>query len=203
MRIVGGQWRRKTLVSPPGENTRPMPERVREAVLEKVGSQWGTPGGLPEVRVLDLFAGSGASGLEALSRGAAWCCFVDQAGVALKALRQNVKSVLGDEAGGLAQIVQGDAFRPKSYIRMLAHDSIDLVFVDPPYAASRDNAASGPVARLLEGLCQGPLLAEDALIVLRHESRVDYDETPYGSLEVVDVRRYGGMKVTYLTNGHA
>ena len=178
-----------------------MPERVREAVLEKVGSEWGTPGMLPAVRVLDLFAGSGASGLEALSRGAVWCAFVDSAGIALKALRQNVRTVLGEQADALAQIIQADAFRPRRYVPLVEQPPIDLVFVDPPYAASRDSAPTAQVGRLLDALVSATLLARDALIVLRHESRVDYDHGICGSLEVVDVRRYGGMKVTYLTNG--
>ncbi len=201
MRIVSGRFRRYNLLAPKGLNTRPMPDRVREAVCETLGSHWGTVGKLPPVGVLDLFAGSGAVGLEALSRGAAGCCFVERAGVALKALRTNVSSVLADRQAEMAQVLQADAFRPGSWMHLVARVPVDLVMVDPPYAASRDASATGSVGRLLQGLADGALLADEAVVVLRHEARVEYDRCPCGGFETMNVRRYGGMKVTYLARG--
>jgi 16S rRNA (guanine966-N2)-methyltransferase len=202
MRIVSGRWRRHSLAGPIGKTTRPMPERVREAIFEKIGSRWGTLGKLPPVRVLDVFAGNGGVGLEALSRGAVWCGFVERDRDSLKVLRSNVSSVLGQEAHTLAQVLAADAYRVGNWQRRLRHARIDLVSVDPPFRDSHDPAPAGRVGRLLESLAGGTLLADDAIVVLRHESRVDYDQHTYSGLQVMDVRRYGNMKITYLTNGN-
>lgn len=203
MRIVGGRWRRRSLVGPVGMTTRPMPERVREAIFETIGSAWETLGGLPPVRVLDVFAGNGGIGLEALSRGAVWCGFIERDRNALRALRTNVAAVLDQEAGALAQILQADAYRAEAWQRKLRQTPIDLVSIDPPFRDSRDATPAGRVGRLLESLARGPLLADDAIVVVRHESRVDYDQHAYGDLTPTDVRRYGNMKITYLTNACA
>ncbi len=200
MRIVSGRWRRRNLVAPVGTTTRPMPDRVREAVFETLGSRWGTLGKLPAVRVLDVFAGAGGVGLEALSRGAGWCGFVERDRRALKALRQNVHALLGDEADDLVQVLGADAFRDRAWQRSVRHAPVELVVIDPPYADSRDASAEGRVGRLLEALGDGPLLATEPVVVLRHEARVDYDQCEYGRLHATDARRYGDMTVTYLTN---
>jgi len=198
MRIVGGRWRRRNLASPVGLNTRPMPDRVRKAVFETIGSRWGTLGKLPPVRALDVFAGCGAIGLEALSRGARWCGLVERDHRALAGLRLNVSTLLGDEAANLAQVLRVDAFRPTSWAPTLHHTPIELIFVDPPYRDSRDSTPSGPVPRLLASLTAAAVLADDALVVLRHEAKAQYDRCAYGCLGATDVRRYGSMSVTYM-----
>jgi 16S rRNA (guanine966-N2)-methyltransferase len=177
-----------------------MPERVRQAVFEKVGSQWGTLGALPPVRVLDVFSGAGGIGLEALSRGAVWCGFVERDGNALKAMRQNVAAILGREGDTLTQILRADAFRFESWREKLRHGPIDLASFDPPFSASRDASLDGRMGRVLVSLGRGDLLAEDAIVIVRHESSIDYDQEPYGNLRAFDARRYGGMTVTFLTN---
>src|SRR4051812_1734372 len=128
MRIVSGQFRGKPLVTPEGQGTRPTSDRARQAVfniLEHAG--WSE--GLGEARVIDLFAGSGALGFEALSRGAAFCLFVETDEAARGAIRDNVEA-LG--LFGQTRVHRRDAtdlgVRPGS-----AGAPFDLAFLDPPY----------------------------------------------------------------------
>src|SRR6185295_6834999 len=120
MRIVAGEWGGRRIQAPPGTGTRPTTDRVREAWMSTVAPV------LPGARVLDLFAGSGALGLEALSRGAAAATFVEQDAKAIAILRTNVEA-LG--AAAAVRIVKGDAVK---YARGLAEGSFDVAFADPP-----------------------------------------------------------------------
>jgi len=131
MRIVAGQHRSRRLVTPPGKGVRPTSDRAREAIFASLGAD------VVDARVLDLFAGSGALGLEALSRGAASCLFVERNAAALKAIRTNVE-VLGEFAQ--ARIERGNAI---TVLQRLADagEQFDLVLVDPPYEAVPDLAA--------------------------------------------------------------
>ena len=119
MRIIAGQWRGRRLVAPEGLATRPTADRVREALFSMLSSRLGTFEGL---RVADLFAGSGALGLEALSRGAAHCIFVESDARAVKAIRANIAAL-----GAEAEIRQGAA----EHARLSG--PVDLAFLDPPY----------------------------------------------------------------------
>src|SRR5436309_4205711 len=123
MRIVAGEWGGRTLRAPPGGRTRPTADRVREALFSILGPIDG-------LRVLDLFAGSGALGIEALSRGAAQATFVERARPALTALRANLEAL---EIS--AEVHAGDA---RAFLRNAAQAgrTYDLVFVDPPYRES-------------------------------------------------------------------
>lgn len=120
MRIVAGRWRGRPLVAPEGPGTRPTSDRVREALFSMLLSRIGSFEGL---RVADLFAGTGALGLEALSRGAAHCAFVERDRTALDALRTNIAR-LG--AGSVTDIRAQSA-------ETFAGGPFDLVFLDPPY----------------------------------------------------------------------
>ncbi|HET7649464.1 MAG TPA: 16S rRNA (guanine(966)-N(2))-methyltransferase RsmD [Gammaproteobacteria bacterium] len=120
-RIIGGNWRRRRLPFPPLPGIRPSPDRVRETLFN-----W-LQGWLPGARCLDLFAGSGALGLEALSRGAASCVFVDQERAAIDALRAHVATLQAHGAG----LIQADAM---VYLSGSAQ-AFDLVFLDPPFAS--------------------------------------------------------------------
>ena len=121
MRIISGRWRGRPLVAPAGLTTRPTSERTREALFSMLASRVGSFEGLS---VADIFAGSGALGLEALSRGAARCTFVENDRAALDAIRRNL-AALGTEA----DIRAGNA----EHLRLTA--PLDLVFLDPPYAS--------------------------------------------------------------------
>src|SRR5215212_7911425 len=121
MRIVGGAWGGRRIQAPPGRGTRPTTDRVREAWMSVVAPE------LSGARVLDLFAGSGALGLEALSRGAAHATFVEHDAKALAALRANVDT-LG--AAPRTRIVKHDAVK---LVATLERGAFDVAFADPPY----------------------------------------------------------------------
>ncbi|MDB5681812.1 MAG: rRNA ((966)-N(2))-methyltransferase RsmD [Sphingomonas bacterium] len=135
MRIIAGQWRGRAIVAPKGDATRPTADRTREALFSMLVSRVGSFEGLA---VADLFAGSGALGLEALSRGAATCLFVEQDKPALDALRANVAK-LGAKADIRAQSVMalGPAAAP-----------LDVIMMDPPYGTGAGVVALDRLARL-------------------------------------------------------
>ena len=173
MRIVAGTARGRRLVAPAGDAVRPTTDRVREALFNSLGS-------LDVVRdatVIDLFAGSGALGIEALSRGAAHVTFVDQAPEALRAVRENLERAgLSDRA----TVVRADAV---DHLRRRPGGPFDLALVDPPYAF--DDWTS-----LLDHL--------DATFVVAESDR-EIDPGPRGTL--VRARRYGGTVVTIARYG--
>ncbi len=123
MRIIAGRWKGRRITAPPGETVRPTGDRVREAWMSIVHPV------LPEARVLDLCAGSGALGLEALSRGAASCDFVEQSPRVLRVLEQNLATLGGHEG---ARIVRDEALR---FVQQLGEGAYDVAFADPPYAS--------------------------------------------------------------------
>lgn len=135
MRIIAGEWRGRALVAPKGDATRPTADRTREALFSMLASRVGSFDGLS---VADLFAGSGALGLEALSRGAASCLFVEQDRAALDALRANLAKL---EAKGDVRASSVMALGP-------ARAPLDLILMDPPYATGAGSVALDKLARL-------------------------------------------------------
>jgi 16S rRNA (guanine966-N2)-methyltransferase len=131
VRIVAGQHRSRRLVTPPGKGVRPTSDRAREAIFASLGAA------VIDARVLDLYAGSGALGLEALSRGASSCHFVERNAEALEAIRTNLET-LGESAH--ARVERGNAM---TVLQRLADagEQFELVLVDPPYDAVPDLAA--------------------------------------------------------------
>src|ERR1700709_1734936 len=128
MRVVAGAWRGRTLAAPPGSATRPTADRVRQALFDMLmHAEWGGRAVLEGAHVLDVFAGTGALGLEALSRGAASACFIENDPAALKALRANIAAC---KAEGQTEILARDALA----VRGLGTGKlVRLVFLDPPY----------------------------------------------------------------------
>jgi 16S rRNA (guanine966-N2)-methyltransferase len=125
MRIIAGTWRGRTLAAPDGLSTRPTSQRMRQAIFDIVmHAPWGGLALLEGASVLDAFAGTGALGLEALSRGAAQATFLENDMAALTSLRANIVSC---KAGDQAAVIAGDAKRPP------LGRSCALVFLDPPY----------------------------------------------------------------------
>ena len=168
MRIVAGEWRGRRIKAPRDERVRPTADRVREAWMSIVSS-W-----IEGARVLDLCAGSGAPGLEALSRGAERAEFVELNAKSLRALRENIE-LLG--AGASSVIHRGDAVR---FVASLDAGAFDLAFADPPYglgiaAAIADRWREVPFATLLG---------------VEHSTR---DEMPPGG----ETRRYGDTALTF------
>jgi 16S rRNA (guanine966-N2)-methyltransferase len=137
MRIIAGEWRGRKLVAPKGEATRPTADRMRETMFSMLTSRLGSFEGL---QVADLFAGSGALGLEALSRGAATCVFVEQDRAALDAIRTNIAAL------GAAARIRVDA---GSVTQLRAAPTpLDLILVDPPYRSGAGEVALDRLLRL-------------------------------------------------------
>lgn len=183
MRIVGGKFKGRTLVTPEGRDTRPTSDRAREAVFNVLAHANWSPG-LDDRRVLDLFAGSGALGFEALSRGAAFALFVETDAAARGAIRDNIEA-LG--LFGVTRIHRRDATDLGVKPAGLA-DPFDLVFLDPPYHKGLGEAA---IVRLRGG----GWITDDALIVFECGA----DETPtLEGFTTLDTREYGAAKVLFL-----
>lgn len=187
MRVVGGDWRGRRIFEPEGSDvTRPTTDRVREAMASMVNSALDE--GIEGVRVLDAFAGSGALGIEMLSRGAAFSLFVDADRKAAALVRKNLES-LGAGAG-LYRVVVGDVCALVARGR-LAGGPFDLIMLDPPYALGPE-----PVERLLGDLVAAGLVAPGALAVVEHAAR-DAGARPAG-FEVLREKRYGITAVDLL-----
>jgi 16S rRNA (guanine966-N2)-methyltransferase len=151
MRIIAGRHRGRTLVAPPGEATRPTAERVRQALFDMLWhAPWGGRTTIQDQLVLDAFAGTGALGLEALSRGADHCTFIESAKPALAALRANIIACKEEPRSA---VLAADATRPPQ-----ARVACGLVFLDPPYG-------QGLVERALGALCAAGWIAPGALVV--------------------------------------
>ena len=177
MRITGGEYGSRALKVPKGTATRPTSDRVREALFSILGDR------LVGARVLDLYAGTGALGLEALSRGADSVVFVERSKEALTALHANVDALgVRDRVRVLAVAVERAARGVTG--------PFDLVFADPPYA----DVKTGAAVRALEEVAV-PLLGASALLVLEHASR---DAPPrVAGLEHHDPRTYGDTTVSF------
>jgi 16S rRNA (guanine966-N2)-methyltransferase len=175
VRVVGGAFRGRRLAAPRGETTRPTADRVREALFSILGER------VEDARVLDLYAGSGALAIEALSRGAAWADLVDRGAAAVAAARANLEAV-GVRAAPpppAARVHRSDALR---FLRGAAggRAQYDLVFLDPPYAlAVRLGPELGPALT--------PVLAPGATVVGESDRRAPLDL----DLPLTDERRYG------------
>lgn len=137
MRIISGQWRGRKLVAPAGETTRPTADRTRETLFSMLTSRLGS---FEDLKVADLFAGSGALGLEALSRGAAHCLFVEQDPAAIRAIRANLAALR----------VQGNTDVRASSVLSLGpvKEPLDLIMLDPPYGTGAGAVAVDKLVRL-------------------------------------------------------
>lgn len=145
MRIVAGAWRGRTLTAPPGSATRPTADRVRQALFDMLlHAPWGGRNTLDGARVLDVFAGTGALGLEALSRGAGQATFIEQDRVALEALRGNIARF---GAADRCRVLACDALQAPG------GEACGLVFLDPPYG---EDLVPRAVLRLRAGGWIGP-----------------------------------------------
>lgn len=181
MRIVGGRLRGRRLRSPASRAIRPTSERLRESIFDILAHRW--PDSLEGARVIDLFAGSGALGLEALSRGAAFALFVDSSAEAGALLRANVEA-LGLAAS--AQIRRGEAARLG---RAPAGAPFTLAFLDPPYGEE----LAGPA---LAALAAGGWLAAGALCLVEEAAKASLAAPAGFTLE--DSRAYGDTRIAFL-----
>ena len=182
MRVVGGELRRRTLVGPPA-GVRPTSDRVREALFERLGDLSGQA-------VLDLYAGTGALAIEALSRGARTAIFVDNATSSLQVVRKNLARLgLADRS----RVVRSDASAAARRLGR-ANERFDLIFVDAPYESQE-------VGRVLAAIVGADLLARDGVVVLESPKR--HSLAPVTGLDLVDARIYGDTVITRLVRGNA
>jgi len=187
MRIIAGTARGRTLIAPKGRSTRPTQDYVRESLFNIIQRD------VPDAVVLDLFAGSGALALEALSRGAAQAAMVDRSRQAIDCIRRNTEALGFTER---ANILQGDW---RSAIERLSNtqNRFDLVFLDPPY----DLVLYAGITELLR---TDKLLAQGALIVIEHQRNASLELSPFFLLR--DIRTYGDTAIhlfTFDTGGNA
>ena len=179
MRVTGGTLRGRRLASIKGLHIRPSADRVKEAIFNLIGQD------LADARVLDLFAGTGALGIEALSRGASSVLFVDKAEQAVRSIKRNLKQ-LGYEGAGA--VLKRDVSKGLSWKHPFIQAGIDVTFLDPPYG-------SALIPGVLRELCQKRLLRSRAVVVAESSK----DESMPAHLEgliVVKTRSYGETKVT-------
>jgi 16S rRNA (guanine966-N2)-methyltransferase len=171
MRVIGGDFRSRALKSVPGLDTRPTPDRLREALFNVL-----TPR-ISGVVFADLYAGTGAVGIEALSRGASRAIFVESDRVAVNVIRENLRS-LGLEAH--AQVREGRT------LQILKKMEADIVFLDPPYALAKEY----PLALDLLGA------RPPALVVVQHDVRLKLEES-YGALQRGKVMKQGDNVLSF------
>jgi 16S rRNA (guanine966-N2)-methyltransferase len=187
IRIIGGKHRGRMLATPEGEATRPTSNRARESLFNiLMHANWrddedGGTSPLIEARVLDAYAGSGALGLEALSRGAAHATFLDNEAAAVKAIGENLRK-LGET--GAAKVVRADATRPPP-----SREPCDLVFLDPPYR-------SGQAPATIAALAAAGWMTPGCIVTV--ELAHNEDLAPPDGFKTVDERRYGAAKIVIL-----
>ena len=184
LRIVGGKHRGRSIAAPAGDSTRPTSSRARESLFNVLAhARWRDDGTSPLLgaRVLDAFAGSGALGLEALSRGATHAIFIDNDAAAIRLIGENLRK-LGET--GAAQVIRADATRPPP-----SREACDLVFLDPPYR-------SGLAAPALAALAEAGWLQPGAIATVELANTEDL--VPPTGFAAIDERRYGLAKIVIL-----
>lgn len=185
MRIVGGKHRGRTLAAPEGDAVRPTADRTREAIFNILAhAGWGPGGASPliDARVLDAFCGTGAIGLEALSRGAAFASFLDKDARVITFARGNAEKLGESER---AHFIRTDVTKPSP-----APKPCHVAFLDPPYGSGLDLPA-------LDALANAGWL-EVACIVCVEFSAKQKEFTPPARFDVLDTRRYGAASVAFL-----
>jgi 16S rRNA (guanine966-N2)-methyltransferase len=184
LKIVGGKHRGRSIATPEGMTTRPTSNRARESLFNiLMHANWRDDGTSPlvDARVLDAFAGSGALGIEALSRGAAHASFLDNDATAIRLIGENLRKI-GEAAN--AKVIRADATRPPP-----SREGCNLVLLDPPYR-------SGLAAPALAALADAGWVAPDAVATVELASTEDI--VPPTDFETIDERRYGAAKIVIL-----
>jgi len=172
MRIIGGEWKGRRLFAPEGMDTRPTSDKVREALFSIIQNHiW-------DARVIDLFAGSGALSLEALSRGAEFAAMIDSSRKAAAAIKRNI------ELCGAEEYTKLFTCEWQAALPLLRGQQFSLVFLDPPYRLIKSYREA------TDKLLSENMLTDDALIVMEHSREAELPELNQ-ALEVYGTRRYG------------
>lgn len=178
MRIIGGEHRSRTLVAPKGGDTRPTLDRTRESLFNILQPM------LFDAHVLDLYAGSGALALEALSRGAKNAVVVDCASAAQAAIQKNIEALRYSECAKLMKMTDERALD----VLKKAGKCFDIIFLDPPYRVD--------VSGVLESIATKGLLTDAGRVIVEHDKKTP--PKPPDLLKVYDVRDYRGTTITFL-----
>jgi len=181
MRVISGKARGKKLVSLEGLNTRPTLDRVKEALFNKIQFE------ILDKKILDLFAGSGALGIEAISRGAKSATFCDNSKEAIKVIQTNVKNTRSEEQ---STIINKDYI---SALKFLAEkkEQFDIIFLDPPYKTDFANIAIKEIIDL-------NLLSKEGIIILETDDIEKEEEIIHEQIEIFDKRRYGRVILIFI-----
>ncbi len=180
MRVIAGTARSLPLKAVPGKGTRPTTDRIKETLFNMIAPR------IPDCRFLDLFAGSGGIGIEALSRGASLAVFVEQDRAALQVIRQNLHFThLEDRAKVLCQ----EAVRAVSSMKV--EDTFDVVFMDPPYDRELER-------RILEALRSSSIIDENTLIIIEASDQTDFSYLEEIGYEMQRDKRYGSNRHVFV-----
>lgn len=182
MRVIAGQYRSRVLHAPPGLDTRPTSDRLRETLFNVLAPR------IEGAIFLDLYAGSGAVGIEALSRGAKQAFFIEQAEPALRAIRANLAALDFKDSYSLEARSVSAALKRLT----VTGQHTDLIFLDPPYAQEKEYATT---LNQLGGECKN-LLAPDAIVVAEHEKRRELDPQ-YGTLIRYRILKQGDAALSF------
>jgi 16S rRNA (guanine966-N2)-methyltransferase len=181
MRIISGAFKGRKLAALPGFATRPTTDRVRESIFNIIAAD------IENARVLDLFAGTGALGLEALSRGAASAVFIDASDAAIKIICKNIAAC---RAEAQCRVIRRDIRKNLNFLDP-ENGTFDLVFMDPPYGQNL-------ILPALENLMKKDVMKNPATIIIEHSAREPIPENLPG-LHLADRRAYGKTLVSFLT----
>jgi len=175
MRIIAGKYRRRKLLTNTGLTTRPITDRVKEPLFERLSSR------LDDARVADVFAGTGTLGLEALSRGARSVVFIEQDRKAVELLKKNVGALdCTEDCLCWRTDAMRSSFRPRN---VPAFVPFDLIFFDPPYRMIASLQAGSPLYRSLERLARSTVSADNAMLCLRTPANSEFDLPPTWIIE--------------------
>jgi len=193
MRIIAGTAKGRTLISVPKHlPVKPISDRIKQSLFDIIRPR------IPAARMLDLFAGTGAVGLEALSRGAELVVFVEHDQACIKAITRNLEKFGFTER---AKVVRADISQGLGWLRHHAGDEgYDIVFMGPPYRDLKNNmlTLTGPTLR---NIADGQLLASDGQIIAQHHITEEF-EVPKG-YELIRSEKYGDSLIDFLRRGHA
>ncbi|MFO0973725.1 MAG: RsmD family RNA methyltransferase [Phycisphaerae bacterium] len=198
MRVIVGRLRGRKLRGPSGAATRPILDRVKQALFDRLGARFGLPGEIPPIDVLDLFAGAGGLGIEALSRGARSATLVECDRAALACLRANVADL---ELESAARIVAARA--ETAAVRPPGADPFGLVFLDPPYPMSAALTDDSPLGRVLHRLAVELPVSRNAPLVWRFDRALVPDQLLPGGWTIAERHDYGSMSLAFLARGAA
>lgn len=194
MRVIAGQFRGRRLRTPTGLDTRPILDRVKVPLFDWLGVRLAEPGTLPPLAVLDVFCGGGSMGIEALSRGARCCVFVDAGREAIDCLKANIATLgIGKEAQVVNRRAESIMVSPPT------GPGFDLVFLDPPYRLSEEVSEDSPMGRVTGRLGREIPVASDAFVLWRHDAKTALPDQVPGGWRVVERRTWSSMTITIFT----